>query len=129
MHPHAQIEQLSFDFFIPLDKLKEQRELEERRKSQRKSWNVCWNWYGPRVGEPLEVDATCVKRLGEDHLSYWFCAPCIAEKEIEPDVWVARVEYPEDAPLHCRQMNGTRLVLDVADIWAPTRHLTSLRGN
>lgn len=122
-------DQLNFDFVIQLDaQIKRDKELsiiQKERESQRKSWKMCWDWDGPKVGEPLEVSSTCVRVLGEEGKSYWYCAPCIAEKEIEPDIWIARLEYSDEAPKHCRDLNGTKLLLDVADIWPPVRILSA----
>lgn len=113
------LDQLSFDFVVPAWKIREEQSLQKKREDTRHLWKICWDWDGPKVGEPLEVGATCVKMLGESELSYWYCAPCIADEEVEPGIWIVTVCYPETAPEHCRAWNGTKLILDVADIWAP----------
>jgi methyl-accepting chemotaxis protein len=52
----------------------------------------------------------------------------IAIKEIEPDVWLARVNYSEKTCDWLKSLNGTLLILDVKDIHPPTGYLRALRG-
>lgn len=120
------IEQLGFGF-LPSVTTREQIELKKLRDQTRKYWKDVFNWDGPKVGEYLQVGSCCVRKLGDDDLSYWYCAPCIAEEEIEPEVWIVRVEYRESDPEHCKALNGTKLILPIEDIWPCTLQLT--RGN
>ena len=109
---HCRISEGYFD----KDMLKDLDPLQARREKQRRSWQLCWGWEGPKPGEPLQVNSLCAQEL-DGEMSFWYCAPCIAEKEIEPDKWIVRVEYPETAAEWLRERNGTKLILDVADIW------------
>lgn len=98
------------------------RQREKRFAAQRKAWRMCWDWPGPKVGGRLEVGEPCVKDV-DGNVSYWYCAPCIALEQLGPDKWLVIVDYDAGAPEHCRVQNGTKLVLETDEIWAPTKQL------
>lgn len=107
--------QLSFDFLTGIDAQKELDNLQAMRASKREEWRKIFGWEGPKPGKPLRVDSPCAKELDGEY-SYWYCVPCIAEKEIEPDIWIVRVEYSEPTTGWLKELNGTKLILDVKDM-------------
>ena len=114
--------QSSFSFLDIMDRQLQEKEKAKRYVEQKRMWQLCWQWDGPKIGEPLEVDSVCAKNI-KGETAFYYCAPCIAEKEIEPGKWIARIEYSDDAPEHCQEMNGEKLVLEITDIWAPVNYL------
>jgi len=116
------MEQLVFDF-------NEREEFRREEIAKKKhSWKICWDWDGPKVGEPLEVGIPCVTEFESGEKRFHYCEPCIAEEEIEPDIWIVRIEFPESAPEYCKMKNGTKLKLSAEEIWAPVGYLSQKRN-
>ena len=41
------------------------------------------------------------------------------EKEIYPDIWIARIDYPEHCYDYLTKNNGFKIILETDDIWVP----------
>ena len=120
--------QLELQFISQVDKDKHEQERENAIAIHKSLWKACWDWDGPKIWQPIEIDTCCVAdESGKSH--YCYMAPCIIEKEIKKDTWLAVLDYDESWPEDCIEQNGMKLILDVLDIWAPTRILTKQRKN
>lgn len=88
--------------------------------SMRDSWVYCWGWSGPEVGGLLEVATPIVQKADDSGSLYCYSEQARVES-MDGDELVVVLEgnaYPGTK-------DGTRLRLDILDVWAPTRALRS----
>lgn len=114
------------DLFAEVEQEDRRREqVSQHLKNMRSGWR---EWPGPAVGGLIEVDSITAYSLTHGEERYYYCAPCrIVAIEDKGETFIAEIEYDEDSPRHCRNQNGTRLRLDITEIWPPTRELWKAR--
>lgn len=121
------------------------RERLERVARHIESMLCCWEeWDGNTaivVGTRIEIGSTFSK-LAVDAPDfpiglqpkvagagvYAYMAPCKIVEVINAETFVAEIDYPPDTGVdHCLNMNGTKLLLDILDVWPPVRLLSLAR--
>lgn len=115
--------QLDFAFVkrIDVEKLKEDRI--SKINHHKKMWKICWDWEGPTPGGRCQVDNVVAYDYDNKRsCGYWYCAPCKIIGEISKNKWLVVVDYVTDQK-YLLDLNGTRLLLDITDIWPPVRDL------
>lgn len=88
--------------------------------SLRDSWAYCWGWLGPEVGGLIEVGTPIVQKADGSGSLYCYSEQARVEA-VDGDELVVVLEgnaYPGSK-------DGTRLRIDLLDVWAPTRALRS----
>lgn len=101
-------------------------------KLHRESWMCCWRWKGPEVGGFIEVHTPIVKRKVplKCEGTEWSDGP-FTEKTVYAYMEQARVLTIEGRTVtavlegnnYPQNKDGTEIILDLLDIWAPTRFL------
>jgi len=113
-----------------LDKETAESRKAEAEKHQKHLWKACWDWDGPEAGKHCDIDSCVVrKENGETVYAYMEQAKLIEER---PDgTWLAVIDmgvdnwWGSENPFTWPH-DGTRVILEIGDIWPPTR---ILRGN
>lgn len=124
------------DFLITFDTEAKEIADDKALAEHRRSWKCCWDWDGPTVGGLLDVHSTMATLKTPIQ-----CEPDdqhdrpYAQKVIYAYMEQARVleidgrtvtavlegnDYPGTK-------DGTVIILDMLDVWAPVKHLNSLR--
>jgi hypothetical protein len=119
------------------------RERLERVAHHIESMLNCWEeWDGNKaivVGTRIEIGSTFSK-LAVDAPNYdiglqpkfagtgvyAYMAPCFITEVRNAETFVAQIDYPPEVT-HCRHLNGTKLLLDILDVWPPVRLLSLAR--
>lgn len=115
------------------DQWEQDQEERERAEAKRRrtenhirSRRICWpEWDGPEVGGLCSV-AGCIAQKEDGSPLYCYTETCRL-LELRPDgSWLAVIEMGEvwGKPW---PWDGTRLILEETDIWAPTRQLWAAR--
>lgn len=116
--------QIDFEFIPIYDQDRKNANRQKRIEEHKRAWEYCWDWPGPKIGEPLQVGA-CIVSNASGIPGYYYCARCIAEQEINPETWLVRIEYPERVgKWMIERYNGIHLILDILEIWAPVDDLS-----
>lgn len=98
---------------------------------QRKSWKVCWDWDGPTVGGFCTIDTIGTRVEGGGNIyAYTELARLLEER---PDgTWLAVIEMGErdwyGTGVHRWDKDGTRVILEICDIWPPVPLLQKQRA-
>lgn len=122
-------------FIAEMDAAAEASHLAGERRDNLRHLRIAWpDWPGPVVSDDLggrcAVGECCVRREGDERVSYWYCAPCrILEILDGGNAFRVAVDYDNDAPAHCIDDNGTILILDLSEINAPVDLLWKRRNS
>jgi hypothetical protein len=102
-------------FLADLDREASQTAHAAAEQSQRDSWRYCWNWSGPKVGEPCSIDS-CVVEQEDGTPIYAYMERCMMIEQRPDGRWLAEIAMGE---VHGKPWpkDGTRVVLSVCDIW------------
>jgi hypothetical protein len=88
---------------------------------------LCWpEWHGPEPGGFAEAHELFAASVTHGDQRYHYMAPVRLLFEVEPDVWLAVVDYQPGAC--CWHLNGELLRLPLLNIWPPVRRLLSDRN-
>ena len=113
----TQTEAPQTDFLGGFDAEQKERDEALQLKLHRESWMCCWRWKGPEVGGFIELHSVFGKKADGESI-YAYMEQCRVTK-IEGRTVTAVLEgnnYPQNK-------DGTVLILDLLDIWPPTRFL------
>ena len=97
-----------------------------RLEAHRQQLRACWpEWEGPRVGGLCEV-AQPVVRTEDGQTTYAYSEQCRLIERRPDGTWLAVIEMGE---VHGKPWwkDGTRLILEEVEIWAPVQQLRAAR--
>lgn len=97
-----------------------------RRYTIEEQWRACWGWDGPEVGGFCEVDAIAPQRADGAGSLYCYMEQCRVLEVLPGGRYIVEIAmgevwgkpWPKD---------GTRLILEKNEVWAPTRAIRKAR--
>lgn len=107
------------------DSKKELEALRRKRDvvSRRRYWEVCWHWK-PEVGGRAEVETWAKNLTTGEEQHYCAGAECRIESiSDDGETFILVIDYLPGNPRECRGLNGTRLQVDICELWAPVHFL------
>jgi len=99
-----------------------QGELFSQEFTQKDYWKACWDWDGPVAGGFCEVDC-CIADLADGSGSlYCYMEQCRVLEERTDGRYLVEIAM---GTVHGKPWgkDGTKLILSIDEIWAPTRQL------
>ena len=104
----------------------------QRVQEHRKSMRICWPDWDQNLSPGAQVECgTCIATRVDGTVLYAYTAPCkIIEVTDENETFVVEIDYSEQslkASPWLGQQNGTRLRLDICELWVPVRILQDAR--
>ena len=106
------------------------QQVQEHRKSMR----VCWPDWDQNLSAGGHIECgTCIATRLDGSVLYAYTVPCkIIEVTDNDETFIVEIDYSEEslkASPWFRQQNGTRLRLDICELWVPVRILQAAREN
>lgn len=104
----------------------------QRVQEHRKSMRVCWPDWDQNLSPGAQVECgTCIATRLDGTVLYAYTAPCkIIEVTDDNETFVVEIDYPEQSLKESPwlgEQNGTRLRLDICELWVPVRILLDAR--
>ena len=106
----------------------------QRVQEHRESMRICWPDWDQNLSPGAQVECgTCIATRMDGTVLYAYTAPCkIIEVTDNDETFIVEIDYSADSlkasPWLSRQ-NGTRLRLDICELWVPVRILQAAREN
>jgi hypothetical protein len=106
----------------------------QRVQEHRASMRICWPDWDQNLSPGAQVECgTCVATRVDGTVLYAYTAPCkIIEVTDEDETFIVEMDYSEESlktSPWLGQQNGTRLRLDICELWVPVRILQAARAN
>ena len=104
----------------------------QRVQEHRESMRICWPDWDQNLSPGAQVECgTCVATRVDGTVLYAYTAPCkIIEVTDEDETFIVEIDYSEESlktSPWLGQQNGTRLRLDICELWVPVRILQAAR--
>jgi hypothetical protein len=141
-------------FIVADDKLRAAEERRQRVADHIESMACCWEEWdgnqGIKVGTRIEL-GSCSATLAEDRAYPWkigvgenntgkagtsvycYMAPAKVVEVVDTETFIAEIQYPtgtdsEENRVSVEWMNGTKLRLDILEVWPPVQDLIRERN-
>ena len=100
----------------------------QRVQEHRESMRVCWPDWDQNLSPGAQIECgTCIATRVDGSVLYAYTAPCkIIEVTDNDETFIVEIDYSEEslkASPWLRRQNGTRLRLDICELWVPVRIL------
>jgi hypothetical protein len=104
----------------------------QRVQEHRKSMRNCWPDWDQDLSPGAQVECgTCIATRVDGSVLYAYTAPCkIIEVTDDNETFIVEIDYSEQslkASPWLRRQNGTKLRLDICELWVPVRILQTAR--
>ncbi len=105
-----------------------EKERARRVQEHRVSMRICWPDWDENLSPGAQVECgTCVATRVDGTVLYAYTAPCkIIEVTDNDETFIVEIDYSVEslkASPWLGQQNGTRLRLDICELWVPVRSL------